>query len=54
MKDADDLQRIAWTTRITVRPSVREAFNRMAKQEMVSIAHLIGNAMTEYLTARSS
>lgn len=55
MSDTNERQKITWTTRIAVRPSIREGFKQMAKEEAVSIANLIGVAMEQYYqTARSS
>lgn len=47
-------QRVSWTTRIAVLPKVKDAFREMAEEEKVSVAHLIGNAMNEYISAKSS
>lgn len=54
MSEQNIRQRVNWTTRIAIRPSDKDAIRTMAKEEMVSIANLIGTAVTEYLTARSS
>jgi DNA-binding FadR family transcriptional regulator len=54
MNDEKDRRRVAWTARISVQPSVRDAINRLAKDEMVPTAHMIGTALAFYVTSRST
>lgn len=46
--------RITWTTRINLRPSTRATINEIAKIDRISIATIIGAALDEYVTARST
>ena len=45
---------IYWTTRIALKPAAKDAIRVLAKQELVSAAYLIGRAIEEYVTARST
>jgi len=46
--------RVSWTARISVPPPIQKALRKIAEEERVSVAYLIGNALTEFVTARSS
>jgi hypothetical protein len=54
MSDDNDRQRITWTTRVSVVPSVRSQIERMSREERVPMAYLIGNALADYVRARST
>jgi hypothetical protein len=54
MSEPSERKRVYWTTRIAVRPSVRDTIRDMAREEMVSMANLIGTALADYVTARST
>lgn len=47
-------QRIPWIARINIRPASRERVIAIARAERVAIATIIGYALDQYLTARSS
>jgi hypothetical protein len=47
-------KRITWTARISVRPSIIEKVRVFAAEEKVSVAHMIGTALADYVTARST
>ena len=53
--DADnDRHRIPWTTRINIRPISREMIRKLARDECISVATLIGHAVETYVSSRSS
>lgn len=54
MEEQHERQRIAWTTRINLRQSSREAIRAVAKEDRISIATVIGIAIETYVTARST
>lgn len=54
MEEQHERQRIAWTTRINLRQSSRDAIRTVAKEDCISIATAIGIAIETYVTARST
>jgi hypothetical protein len=46
--------RIAWTTRINVKPAARDAIREIARDERLSAASVLGMAVDYFLTHRSS
>ena len=54
MDDSNDHRRTVWTARIAVRPSVKDAIAKLAKEELIPMSHLIGTALDEFVTARST
>lgn len=54
MDDQTDRKRVYWTARIAVRPATRDTISEMARQEKISIANLIGTALDQFITARST
>lgn len=54
MDEPIDRKREYWTTRIAVRPTVRDQIHSMARDEKISIANLIGTALDKFVTARST
>jgi hypothetical protein len=46
--------RIGWHTRINARPASIQAIRLIAQNERVAIATVIGDAIEQYLTARST
>lgn len=49
-----DEQRITWTTRINLRPSTKRAIGEIATRDRISVATIIGAALDNYVTARST
>lgn len=45
---------VHWTTRITIRDDVRETVRSGARDEMRSVACMIGSILRDWATARSS
>ena len=43
-----------WAARINIRPLAREAIQRIAQNERIAVATAIGNAIDDYVTARST
>ncbi len=54
MNDQQERDRITWTTRINVRPTGRDAIQSLARSECISVATMIGIAIENYVTARST
>lgn len=54
MDDSKDHRRTVWTARIAVRPAVKDAIAKLAKEELIPMSHLIGTALDEFVTARST
>jgi hypothetical protein len=52
--EQNDRQRVAWTTRINVRPVSRAMIRVIAQEERMPVATIIGLAIESYVTARSS
>ena len=47
-------RRVSWITRVNVRPAERDELREIAKEQRVTIASLIGLAVSDFLTAGSS
>jgi Ribbon-helix-helix domain len=47
-------RRVGWVTRIYVKPAEREELREISKQIKVSMSKLIGIAISDFLTERSS
>ena len=47
-------QRVGWGMRISIKPSTKKAIKFLASLERVSMATVIGRALDDYVTARSS
>lgn len=54
MNDQQDRERVAWTTRINLRPTSRDLIRSIARGECISVATMIGMAIETYVTARST
>ena len=46
--------RVSWITRIAVRPAERDELREISKEIHVSVARLIGTAVSDFLTTRST
>ncbi len=46
--------RVSWITRIAIKPAERDELREISKEIHVSMARLIGAAVTDFLTARST
>lgn len=53
MNDQQD-RRVTWTTRINVRESERDTIRAIARAEKISVATMIGIAVENFVTARST
>lgn len=47
-------QRLTWTTRINIREVEREMIRQFAQTDRMSVATIIGLAIEDYITARST
>lgn len=54
MDDSKDHSRVSWTALIAIRPAVKAAIAKRAKEELIPMSHLIGTALDEFVTARST
>lgn len=54
MNENDERHRIPVVARINIKPAAHEALRAIARHERLSVATLIGAAIDQFLTARST
>lgn len=54
MNENDERHRVPVIARINIKPAAHEALRAIARHERLSVATLIGAAIDQYLTARST
>lgn len=54
MNENDERHRVPVVARINIKPAAHEALRAIARHERLSVATLIGAAIDQYLTARST